>query len=1234
MPLSLATFPGTERFRLLRMIGQGGMGVVYEAQDELEGGIVALKVLPLVSPERLLRFKREFRAASEIHHEHLVRLGELVREGDHWFFTMELVDGVDVLTYVRGPSDEPQASASTLQDSTLLPSSTVPSTPLRPRGPISGVRKWSEHYDEGRLRSTARALAEALAALHRAGCVHRDVKPSNVLVTPAGRTVLLDFGLASASGDDTSMLSAGTPLYMAPEQATRAPATSASDWYGFGVVMFELLTGCLPFNGHVYEVIAAKQTASAPPVRSLEPNAPEDLAALVDALLARDPTQRPDDDTVLRRLGAAVPGAGLRGDGTLEHGAPLCVGREAEWAELDRLFHELTLRGEPLAVVLRGESGVGKSTLARSFAAARIAADDAYVFSGRCHERELVPFNAADGLFDAVAHVLRHLGEERVYELLPDHAGVLAQVFPVLARVPAIARAELPSPSLDPREGRSFLFAAARSLFEALGRERPVLLYVDDLQWADGDSLALLSELMRPARGPRVLLVCTLRTHGASAHGDDERRLGPLVDERSLSLANLSAEAARNLALQLLDGVAAGPEAGARIAAESAGHPLFLRELVEEASAAKSRSYEPSLDAVLRRRVARLLPSPRRVLEVLSVASTPVTLSVLRAASGLPHEALAVAVHALRSARLVNLATERPREGLEICHDRVRRSVRDQLSAGEVVALHLALAQALEASGESALSAWHWREAGDGERAARHYRSAGGYAMEALAFTEAVSHFRAALELGRFEVPEAGALSASLADALVGVGRGAEAAQHYRFAAGQASPARAIELKRRAAEELVRSGYLDEGQRVAREVLSDADLSITRSPFSSLLWERTRLKLGRLGRGRAPSVEPEARAHLLARIDLCWSFFCGLVLTDHVQGACFQAKALSLALASGDEPRIARSLAAEASYVSSRGPSHRARSEALFARAEAMVSSDVSMGDDPRAQGTLRLMRGIAAHMNGEFGRAYEALGEAGTIFRERCSGVAWEMDASRQFRIEAMFYLGRLAELRREVARSLREAEDRGSQWSSTNLRTGLPNAVWLMDDDVAAARCHEAQAIERWSARGFHVQHWYALISAVNTDLYEGRGLEAHARLADKRRALARSHLLRVCHIRTAYRNLTARAALAAALQLPEGKERRARLEEAQHAEHALLGEHTPWATALAELAALSRRRLAGEPIPEAMAASVERSLVRADVPVFAQALACALRGDGSALAAEDVRQPARFARMLVPA
>ncbi|HEX4456341.1 MAG TPA: serine/threonine-protein kinase, partial [Polyangia bacterium] len=214
MPGSDREFTGTTRFVLKRRLGEGGMGVVWEALDRERLTPVALKTLRNLAPETLLRFKHEFRALQDLAHPNLVSLGELIEEDGQWFFTMELVRGESLLSWVRPPS---------------LP---------------------SDKFDEARLRAAFAQLATGLAALHARGLVHRDVKPSNVLVAEDGRVVVLDFGVvAEVSAHEEGGGVVGTAAYMAPEQAAGGPLGAAADWYAFGAVLHQALTGVLPFSG-------------------------------------------------------------------------------------------------------------------------------------------------------------------------------------------------------------------------------------------------------------------------------------------------------------------------------------------------------------------------------------------------------------------------------------------------------------------------------------------------------------------------------------------------------------------------------------------------------------------------------------------------------------------------------------------------------------------------------------------------------------------------------------------------------------------------------------------------------------------------------------------------------------------------------------------------------------------------------------------------------------------------
>ena len=234
------------------MLGSGGMGTVYRAYDCDRRRPVALKVMNRASAATILRFKREFRTLLGVAHPNLVTLYELIFDGQNWFLTMELLEGVNFLQYVRGD------------------------TPVRVKSTPATTTQHGEAARWVRLRDATRQLATGVAWLHAAGKLHRDIKPTNVMVTREGRVVLLDFGLAAEQGFDGRHHSTddhilGTAAYMAPEQAVGLPVSSAADWYSVGVMLFEALTGRVPFLGPTLSVLLDKQT--------IDPPAPSDLAS-------------------------------------------------------------------------------------------------------------------------------------------------------------------------------------------------------------------------------------------------------------------------------------------------------------------------------------------------------------------------------------------------------------------------------------------------------------------------------------------------------------------------------------------------------------------------------------------------------------------------------------------------------------------------------------------------------------------------------------------------------------------------------------------------------------------------------------------------------------------------------------------------------------------------------------------------------------------------------------------
>ncbi len=266
-------FTGTQRFRILETLGKGGTGVIYRVRDAEMQRDVALKTLRRLHPDDLYRLKEEFRALAGIAHPNLVELHELFVEGERAYFTMEVVDGVGLLDWLW--SDDvggPGLSAGGL----------------------------------ARLEAVLPQLVVGLSAVHAAGRLHRDVKPSNVMVTWEGAAVLLDFGLTLAFGrsspddDDGAAGTGGTRPYMSPEQAQGQPLGPPSDWYALGVVLYEALTGRLPFSLDRTEALTQQLAGRFAPPRALHPETPPRLDALVCALLAPEPTRRPTGREILQ----------------------------------------------------------------------------------------------------------------------------------------------------------------------------------------------------------------------------------------------------------------------------------------------------------------------------------------------------------------------------------------------------------------------------------------------------------------------------------------------------------------------------------------------------------------------------------------------------------------------------------------------------------------------------------------------------------------------------------------------------------------------------------------------------------------------------------------------------------------------------------------------------------------------------------------------------------------------
>ncbi|MSP60181.1 MAG: serine/threonine-protein kinase PknK [Myxococcales bacterium] len=1227
-------FRGTARYNLLRRLGQGGMGVVFHAFDREREEEVALKTLLNVAPWAVFQFKQEFRALADVAHRNLVTLHEMgVADGD-WFFTMELVHGVSFLQHAWAPMDgESHLGADADTFDVGLEPTIAPPLPSPRATRIVNVEA---------LRLALSQLAEGIIALHAAGKQHRDIKPSNILVARDGRVVLLDFGLITEIGPladfEVDHHVAGTAAYMAPEQARGAPPTPASDWYSFGVVFYEALTGVLPFDGGPMEILMAKQQSDALPPWGLAPDAPRGLAELCHALLARDPAGRPTGQEILERLGARRPPGDFfvvprrapePGDDEEE-----LIGRRRHLGELRDAF--LTVRrGQAVTVHVHGASGMGKTDLVRRFLADLRTRNGAVVLEGRCYERESVPYKAVDTLIDRLTQYLLKQPRGEVARLLGRDIALLAEIFPVLDRVDAIAQApRRHEPVRDAHEKRRRAFAALRHLLTAIAERAPLVLFVDDLQWGDLDSAALLSELLGPPLAPPILLIACFRTADTESSPllklliEQRRRERVGIDVREIEVKPLEREEAQRLAARILrDDSITGEGLAAAIAGEAAGSPFFVHELARHSLMPDHRRSFPSvmrLDEVLLDRIGRLDPAARRLLDVVAVAGRPVSQQVaVRAAGVAPADREAVAV--LRAARLIVTGSSPEAPQLETYHDRIRQTVATNLPLPASREVHLQIAQALEALPDADPQAlvMHYRDAGDGERAGRYAIAAAERAARALAFDRAAELYRLALDLqsglqdglqgGRSaDEQESGALRARYAEALVNAGRGGEGAVSYLAAAAELAASapgdpRVLSWKRCASEHYLRSGRIEEGLAVLREVLCALDLALPDSPqraVASLLAGRTRLWLRGLDFKRR-EVAPSPRD--LFRLEAAHGAAIGLSLVDPVLATHFNTLHLRAALDLGAVDKIFVALCYEADYlacIGGKGPLKRSAEVFSIAR---RLGAELP---DPFSRAVEKFAAGSIDFFTSEWRRARAAFDEAEAIFRERCTGVAWELASTQGLSAFSLAHLGELSELSRRLPGMIRESDDRGDLVGATYSRIGPSSIAWLAQDRVAHGRALADEAIARFPGERFQAQHWQHVFSCVQADLYEGEPASAWRRVQAAWPKLPASHLLRLQLLRVDIHQLRARAALALAAAQPSGAVRapwdRASLCALAEADATkVAGERMKWSEPLAALLRAGVARLRGD--DESALVSLSRALSgfeSADMALYAAA------------------------------
>lgn len=1214
--------PSIDRFALGRELGRGGMGVVYAATDGATGEAVALKVLRGTSAQHVMLLKNEFRALADLQHRNLVSLRELHADADRVFITMELLDGCDLLASLRGATADPRSwvdgSRCTLgfaPDDTLE----VPGESLGGTSPAPAASPLSADALD-RLRELLAQVAEGLHALHAARRLHRDVKPSNVLVTPEGRAVLLDFGLVAELREDGVSLEdgiAGSVPYMAPEQAAGGELGPAADWYAFGAMLYEALVGHPPFTGAIADVFRAKQNAEpVPPSQRVGP-VPTELEALCLALLRRDPAQRPDDAEVLAALGrsrlAERASSGPR--------SQRLVGREEPLAALAEALATVR-QGRAATVHVRARSGLGKSALVGAFLD---GVDGARILRARCFERDSVPFKALDPLVDQLARWLVGQPPDVTAGLVPRYPRELLRLFPVLGQVAALARGgQRTAEAADPREQRRRAFSGLRELLVRLAELHTVIVHLDDLQWGDLDSGELLMELTRLPDPPSLLLIASYRSENQD-RSPMLRRLHQDVDAdtvRTVDLAPLDRGQALRLAEAILAERGVDPDAIGPLAEtvvdESAGSPFFVTELAWRGLSGGAR-----LDAMLREKADELDPDPRGLIEAIALLAVPVTRrSALRIAGVTARQTEALA--ALGQGRFVRGDGPGLDDLVECYHDRVREAVASALPDERRRGLHERIAEVLEEAGEgdAELLTEHYLLAGRHADAARQARRAAEQAEQAWAFDRAAVMIRLLLELEARTEEARLELLERLAEALKHGGRGREAAVVYEQAAELTEgPTRWRNLGK-ASNQNMWFGEFHRGREQLFDVAAELGLRLPRSTVIQVLLAlglriRTRLR----GIRRREHEDDDVPILTQERIELLLFAGFGSIITDQFLAFYLLSRAVQLALQHGTRRQQVLALAAE-SFICQLEPAGKQQSKAAYAAGEQLAER---IGDS-QGLSFACMYRGVALVQLGQWSGAEQAFGRALQLNEQQVKGGAALAAWTRMFLAAIRFSEGRLHEGHELYSIVVNDARSRGDVGLEVHTRLGIYFRPLLLagDPDRDERGIDECLALLDQPEGSFDLMQFYALIARAQVWLYRGRTREVLDLLRSHRRQIRRSGALSSGVNVALHHHVLGLAALAVANEA-SGRERRSLLRLARSLSRKLRawGENGPFYEAILGAGA----RLASGEREGALDLldRAERSATVRESPLMAGCLAC-LRahhdGDADELEAVQAR------------
>ncbi len=725
-----------QRYRVDGELGQGGMGAVYRAFDTVLERPVAVKLLAAtgLGQEGRERLLAEARASARLNHPNIAAVYDAGETDGRPFIVMELVEGQSL--HAHPPKDL------------------------------------------AAILSVADQVCLALDHAHRNGIVHRDLKPENILLTADGTVKLVDFGLARSIASRLSAQGGlvGTVYYLAPEQISGQAVDGRADLYALGVILYELTAGQLPFSADdPLAVVSQHLYAPVVPPRARAAWIPPALDTLIVSLLCKRPEDRPSSAEEVRTLIEAVPSASGGQEASLRLGPASglsvlelitrgrLVGRRQELAEARALWHR-AMAGQGQTLLISGEPGVGKTRLVRELTA-EAQVTGGLVLSAACYPEGGAPYSPVSRILRSTEGFLQDLElADPVRAELISLAPELRSLFPNITT----------NPHLEPQAEQDRLYNSLATLFTALSARSPVLLFIDDVHWADGATMQLLRHLARNAPGKRMLLVLTYREIDVTEDGPLPAVLLDLNRERiatRVKLGRLTLDQTRDLLEGMLNG-RIGKHLIQGIYRETEGNPFFVEEvckaliedgeLVQEGGDWHSRSgieelhIPQSVRQAIQARLARLPESAQDVLRMAAILGREFDFSTLRAACDVDEDVLLNALEAAERAQLIEeirggSPAERSRAGevsFAFGHALMPTTLRDGVSGLRRQRMHRKAAAAIQSLRPHDLEslAYQYAQGGDEDRARSYYLQAGDRAARIPAMVDAARNYRAALE--------------------------------------------------------------------------------------------------------------------------------------------------------------------------------------------------------------------------------------------------------------------------------------------------------------------------------------------------------------------------------------------------------------------------------------------------------------------------------------------------------